>query len=134
MTVPPEVQQAIDDLLNRWCIRATAMHLRLDADRHDSISGEELIVNRGVVRAIVAHLTNFSKLEDYTGREMDHPYFVERDPQHVTCNQCGAGSLWMVVFRPTDTSESTMYGSQDEAQDVADMLNDAFRNGKAWPR
>ena len=59
------------------------------------------------------------------------PYFVEVDLGHTGCPHCGAGKMWNVVFRPTDTAHSVMYGDEDAAQEVADDFNVAYAKGLA---
>lgn len=60
---------------------------------------------------------------------MSEPYKVELES--VGCDHCGAGGVWGVCFTPDDCFESTFYDNKEHAQDVADMLNAAFKKGTA---
>jgi hypothetical protein len=46
------------------------------------------------------------------------------------CESCQAGRLWRVVG-PDDFALGTMYGDREEAEWVADCLNDAYEHGRA---
>ena len=54
-------------------------------------------------------------------------YYVEVD--HDGCGHCSAGKTWTVVG-PDGTGQAISWGTQDEADDVAAMLNAAFECGQ----
>ncbi len=54
------------------------------------------------------------------------PYFIEVDQQG--CSKCNAGRSWNVVG-PDGVALSTSYMEEEDAQDLADDLNDAFGKG-----
>lgn len=57
----------------------------------------------------------------------DTPYYVDVD--EVGCEKCKHGMYFTIVFRPTETAEGISYGDEDEAQELADRLNDAYSKG-----
>jgi hypothetical protein len=56
------------------------------------------------------------------------PFFVEvEDPG---CRNCGTGKTWAVVG-PDGCTTGMSYGDEDDAQEQADDLNNAFVQGKS---
>ena len=60
-------------------------------------------------------------------QEVEGPFIVESEGRG--CDKCGAGEFWNVVFKPEDVALSTAYGDKEEAEDLAEDLNNAFRKG-----
>ena len=60
-------------------------------------------------------------------QEVEGPFIVESEG--IGCDKCGAGEFWNVVFKPEDVALSTAYGDKEEAEDLAEDLNNAFRKG-----
>lgn len=56
------------------------------------------------------------------------PYKIELG--HKGCECCGKGQLWDVVFEPTDCAGGTSYSNKNDAQEMADELNDAYDYGR----
>lgn len=54
------------------------------------------------------------------------PYYIEIDT--IGCHTCGLGKTWMVVG-PDGCGGGTSYGDKDEAEEIADMLNEAYAKG-----
>ena len=60
-------------------------------------------------------------------QEVEGPFIVESEGRGS--DKCGAGEFWNVVFKPEDVALSTAYGDKEEAEDLAEDLNNAFRKG-----
>lgn len=60
-------------------------------------------------------------------RTKEPAYFIEVDQNG--CRTCGAGRSW-VVIGPNGIGGSTTYLDSDDAQEIADMMNDAFEHGR----
>lgn len=54
------------------------------------------------------------------------PYIVEED--QPGCTACEAGKTWCVV-RPDGTALGTSYGDKADADQLAGLLNDAYKDG-----
>ena len=59
-------------------------------------------------------------------RSIDESYFVEVDQNG--CSHCGAGRSWIVVD-PDGVGGGKTYLDYDDAQEVADMMNESFQRG-----
>lgn len=57
------------------------------------------------------------------------PYVVEVEREG--CEQCGAGKQWEVYDREDVGVGGMTFGIKEEAEHVAEMLNDAFASGRA---
>ena len=57
---------------------------------------------------------------------MNGPYHIE--VERDGCRFCGAGKTYWVVGSD-DVADGTTYENEEDALDLADMLNDAFENG-----
>ena len=57
----------------------------------------------------------------------EEPYFVEVEVNGCPC--CGSGKTWIIVG-PDETSLGRSFLDQEEASDLADMLNTAYFQGK----
>lgn len=57
----------------------------------------------------------------------NQPYAVEVDG--CPCSKCGRGGLYNVVYTPEDVALSVTYYDREEAELIAEQLNDAFQNG-----
>lgn len=58
---------------------------------------------------------------------MKTPYRVEMD--HIGCMNCKANRTWQVVG-PGEVAMATSYDDKDDADALADALNDAFEEGR----
>ena len=45
------------------------------------------------------------------------------------CKCCRAGRTWMVVD-PNESAGGTVYGNKEDADEIAEMLNEAFELGR----
>lgn len=59
---------------------------------------------------------------------MNAPYLIEPDDQG--CGECLHGRTWRVMG-PDGTAQPTSYDDQEDAQHLADALNEAFQAGAA---
>ncbi len=57
-------------------------------------------------------------------------YFIEVDTNG--CPTCGKGKTWSVVG-PNGMASSTSYEDEEDAQNQADQLNEAFWHGRTEP-
>lgn len=57
-------------------------------------------------------------------------YFIEVETNG--CERCGHGKLWAVVG-PDGVAQATMYEEPEDAQALADALNEAFWRGRTEP-
>lgn len=58
---------------------------------------------------------------------MEKPYRVE--VEHGGCETCGDGKQWCVVG-PDDVALGITFGVKEDAEELADMLSDAYVMGK----
>lgn len=56
------------------------------------------------------------------------PYQVVEDTSRA-CKKCGHRTMFDVVFMPTETALGTTYGCAEEADEMADELNEAYSKG-----
>lgn len=49
------------------------------------------------------------------------------------CPTCGAGEFWDIVG-PDDIALSTSWGDKEHAEELVEMLNDAYLLGKSQPK
>lgn len=58
----------------------------------------------------------------------EEPYFVEVD--RIGCSSCGKGTTWTVIG-PQGSQHSESWGSEEEAANFAECMNEAYANGRA---
>lgn len=58
----------------------------------------------------------------------EEEYIVELDTPG--CGHCGANSFWRIV-NSDDCATSTSYGDKELAEDICDLMNDAYKRGVA---
>ena len=54
-------------------------------------------------------------------------YYVDTDGD-PKCSHCGKGQYWMVIG-PDGVGGSTSFSRKEDAEDLAEMLNDAYTAG-----
>lgn len=57
----------------------------------------------------------------------DEPYFIEVDSNG--CPHCGAGRTWLII-EPDGLGGPVSYSDEEEAAEIAEMLNDAYARGR----